>query len=373
METRARYALIGAFTLSVIGAAFLFVYWLNAAGGLGARSVYLVRYDGPVAGLLKGSAVVFNGIRVGEVTELVLDPAEPRRVTATIAVSPTAPVRADTKAGIDFQGLGGTPVVALVGGTADAARLAGDSSSPPLLIAESDAGQGLTQVARDAARRIGAVVKDNAEPLRDLIGNIDKFSGALARNSDRIDGILAGIERMTGGGTKVTPRVFDLSAARTFAAIPKLPQGQLLIAEPTTLNAFESEKIVVDSGTGETANIEGAQWPDLLTRVVQARLAQSFENANYLQALGRAPDTFKADHQLLVEIKSFAIDKAGGPKAKVELVARLMDSEGKLVDARTFRAEEPVPELMAAQAASALSASFAHVAAEIVAWVCATL
>jgi phospholipid/cholesterol/gamma-HCH transport system substrate-binding protein len=370
METRARYALIGAFTLAVIATAFVFVYWLNAAGGIGARAIYRVRYDGPVAGLLKGSAVLFNGVRVGEVTDLALDLADPRRVTATIAVSPAAPVRSDTKAGIDFQGLGGTPMVSLVGGTMGEAKPAGDPTSPPLLIAEPDAGLGLTQVAREAARRIDTVVKDNAEPLHNLIGNIDKFAGALARNSDRVDGILAGLERMTGGGAKVPPRVFNLAAAPSFPPIPKLPQGQLLIVEPTTLNAFESEKIVVDNGGGEMTNLEGGQWPDLLTRVVQTRLAQSFENAHYLDALGRAPDSFKADHQLLIEIKRFAVEKAG-PKAVVEIVARLMDSEGKLVGARIFRAEEPVAAVEAEPTAAALSSAFAKVESDIVVWVCA--
>ena len=68
MEIRARYVLIGAFTLAVIAAGFGFVYWLNNAGGLRERAVYRVRFEGSVSGLLAGSAVLFNGIRVGEVT-----------------------------------------------------------------------------------------------------------------------------------------------------------------------------------------------------------------------------------------------------------------------------------------------------------------
>ena len=70
MEIRARYVQIGAFTLAVIAAGFAFVYWLNNAGGLRERTVYQIRFESSVSGLLVGSAVLFNGIRVGEVTGL---------------------------------------------------------------------------------------------------------------------------------------------------------------------------------------------------------------------------------------------------------------------------------------------------------------
>ena len=65
METRARYALIGLFTVAVVLAGFAFVYWIENAGGLGQRTAYRVRFDGTVSGLLVGSNVLFNGIRVG--------------------------------------------------------------------------------------------------------------------------------------------------------------------------------------------------------------------------------------------------------------------------------------------------------------------
>ena len=116
METRAPYVLIGAFVLAAIVAVFGFVYWLNNTGGLGPRTIYHVQFDGPVPGLLVGAGVLFNGIRVGEVTELGLAPDNPRDVNATISVASTTPVRADTKVGLEFQGLTGVPVVALEGG-----------------------------------------------------------------------------------------------------------------------------------------------------------------------------------------------------------------------------------------------------------------
>ena len=91
MEIRARYTLIGLFTLFAFGAAFAFVYWLNHAGGLTQQSLYRARFENTVSGLLKGSAVLFNGIRVGEIVDLQLSPENPKQVTAIMSVDQKPP------------------------------------------------------------------------------------------------------------------------------------------------------------------------------------------------------------------------------------------------------------------------------------------
>src|SRR5450756_1772621 len=103
METRAPFVVVGAFVLATIVAVFGFVYWLQNTGGLGPRATYHVQFEGSVPGLLVGAAVLFNGIRVGEVSDLGLVPGKPRGVKAAISVAATTPIRADTKVGLEFQ------------------------------------------------------------------------------------------------------------------------------------------------------------------------------------------------------------------------------------------------------------------------------
>ena len=156
METRAPYIIVGAFVLAAIAAVFGFAYWLNNAGGIGKRDSYQLTFNGPVPGLLVGAGVLFNGIRVGEVTALELVVDHPHEVHATIAVGERTPVRADTRVNLDFQGLTGVPVVALEGGE--------NPSAPPVqgsLVAEPGAGQSMTQAARDALRKVDRVLSDN--------------------------------------------------------------------------------------------------------------------------------------------------------------------------------------------------------------------
>ena len=173
METRAPFVVVGAFVLATIVAVFGFVYWLHNTGGLGPRKTYHVQFDGSVPGLLIGAGVLFNGIRVGEVTDLGLAPDSPRRVNATISVASNTPVRADTKVGLDFQGLTGVPVIALEGGTQIS-----NAGEVPTLIAEAGAGQSMTQAARDALRKVDSVLSENSRAVE---RHHRQFQGFLGR------------------------------------------------------------------------------------------------------------------------------------------------------------------------------------------------
>ena len=136
METRANYSVTGAFTLAVIVGVFGFIFWFQNTAGGGEHSSYRMVFAGSVSGLRTGSAVLFNGIRVGQVSGLGLDAHDPRKVVATISVERAVTVRADTKVALTYQGLTGLAEVALTGGAPDAALVVADSGEPPTLYAE---------------------------------------------------------------------------------------------------------------------------------------------------------------------------------------------------------------------------------------------
>jgi phospholipid/cholesterol/gamma-HCH transport system substrate-binding protein len=190
METKASYIVTGAFTLAVIAGVFGFLYWVqNGAGGGGERAVYRVVFAGSVSGLRPGAAVLFDGMRVGEVTKLALDPRDPRRVEALIALDGATPVRADTKVTLAFQGLTGLADVSLAGGL-------------PTIYADANAGADLTQAARAMLGRIDSMVSENEEAMRASMRNVETVTASLAKNSQRLDAVMAGLETLTGSGDK---------------------------------------------------------------------------------------------------------------------------------------------------------------------------
>jgi len=338
METKARYTLIGVFALAVIAAGFAFVYWLETTGGLGARTEYRVRFESPVSGLLIGSAVLFNGIRVGEVTSLGLDDANPKEVRATIAVDPATPVRADTHVGIDFQGLTGAPVIMLTGGSSSSPLLAAANGEAAELVADPQAGQSLTQAARESLKRLDTIIADNAEPLHDVIENLSTFSGVLAKNSDRVDGIVAGLERMTGGGTaKAKMPIYELAAASAPQKCPNILQAQLVIPEPTALLSLNTDKILVAGADGGAPPLDNAQWADAVPVLMQAKVIESFEDSGCFRSVSRPIDGLEADYQLLTEIRTFRFTTVPTPHAEIELAARVMGNNGQIVASQVFR------------------------------------
>jgi phospholipid/cholesterol/gamma-HCH transport system substrate-binding protein len=363
METRAPTIIVGAFVLAGIVAVFGFVYWLKNAGGIGKRESYEVVFNGPVPGLLVGAAVQFNGIRVGEVTSLDLVANRPNNVHATIAVAEHTPVRSDTKVGLDFQGLTGVPVVSLEGGESAAA--------PPLdgpLIADKSAGQSMTQAARDALRKVDAVLGENAAPLHDAITNLSTFTDGLARNTPKLDGIVAGLERMTGGGTPPRKVTYDLKAADGFEMPHQSLAAGLAIGEPTATARLQTQRFLFAADAEEPDGFADAQWSDNLPILLQAKLLQSFENYDIAHAPVRADNLSDNGLRLLIDLRQF--DIAGSPQAQavISLSAKIVDAGGKLKAAQIFRETAPISAVSPAGATSAFDKAFDALARKLVLW-----
>jgi phospholipid/cholesterol/gamma-HCH transport system substrate-binding protein len=376
METQARYTIVGLFTLLIVAAGFVFVYWLHGFADASALTQYRIRFEAPVIGLRPGVAVLFNGLRVGEVTSARFDPAAPKILMARIAVDATTPVRQDTQVGIDSQGLLGGTTVSLTGGASTAILKPGADGEPPLLVATADETQSLTIAAKTALTQLGGILSDNAQPLRDVIANLNTFSAALAHNSGRVDSILAGLEKMTGGGgAKPPPLSYDLSAPE-FPA-PQAPESktlalQIALPEPTALVAFETQKVLVAPSPGELKPLEEGQWADSVPKLVQTKMVESFENAGFAH-VGKATDGFTPDVQLLLEIRSFEVSLAAPSAAQIEISAKVLGADGKIAVERSFRATAPAPGVESPAAAAALNDAFQTIARDIVVWAQATM
>ena len=362
METRAPFVVVGAFVLAAIAAVFGFMYWLHNTGGLGPRTSYHVQFDGSVPGLLVGAAVLFNGIRVGEVTDLALASDNPRRVDATISVNATTPVRADTKVGLDFQGLTGVPAIAMEGG-----MLAANSGEVPTLIAEAGAGQSMTQAARDALRKVDSVLSENSEPLKETIANLKVFSEGLARNTGKLDGIIAGVEKMTGGGTPVQKITYDLTAPQSRGPAGKTIEGQLAIPEPTAVAMLETQRFLFSAGK-DYPGFADTLWADSIPKLLQARLIESFENYDIAHAPLRAADIGQADFQLLIDIRRFRIATDAQPAAEIGLSARIVDKNGKVIASRLFEDSQKFDKVEPPAAAAAFSDAFGRIARDMIGW-----
>jgi phospholipid/cholesterol/gamma-HCH transport system substrate-binding protein len=246
---------------------------------------------------------------------------------------------------------------------------------PPILIADPSAGQSMTEAARQALRRLDALLADNAGDLKSAISNLNAFTGALARNSDRVDGILTGLERMTGSGSAkaTTPTYYNLTAPRLFPPSERAAKSQLVVLEPTALVALDTQRIVVSPSVPAAESPDNAQWSDTIPKLVQAKIVQSFENSNYLGAVARPMEGLNADYQLAIDLRTFQVSTEAAPGtsgsvAQVEFAAKIIGENGRIVSSRTFEATATASDPKAPAAAAALDQAFSRAVTDLVIW-----
>jgi phospholipid/cholesterol/gamma-HCH transport system substrate-binding protein len=239
-----------------------------------------------------------------------------------------------------------------------------------MLIAAPLASQDWTQAARDAFQHVDTILSENSESLHSAIANIDTFSGALARNSDKVGGILAGLERMTGGGTSQAQiPTYDLVAASDFPPPPvEAPSWMLVVPEPTTLMGFNTDKILLQPASGESVPLENARWSDNLPVLLQAKVIQSFENAGYTKEVSRTREGVTGNYQLLIDIRRFHVATSGNAETEIDFVAKLLDQDGKIIDAREFGATAPASASDAKAYVSAFNDALGKLLTDLIDW-----
>jgi phospholipid/cholesterol/gamma-HCH transport system substrate-binding protein len=192
METKANYLMIGGFVLGVIVLAFVFIFWMtNLAGG--GKHYYIV-FNGSVAGLTTGANVGFNGIKVGDVQSLALDPQDARKVQVLISVSKDTPVRGNSRANIQSLGLTGGSGIQISAGTPDSPFLVATSETPiPVIQADPGLGQGLFDAApavmsnaNALLTRLNDLVAENQESIHKTVTNIENVTTMLDQRKDEI-------------------------------------------------------------------------------------------------------------------------------------------------------------------------------------------
>lgn len=393
METKANYALVGFFTVAVMAAAFLFVFWMSEYGRGGPVAPLTVRIPGSANGLSVGSPVRFNGIQIGSVKSLAIDADDPNYSVAFTEVSADAPIYDSTKAILEIQGLTGSAYIELSGGKAGGpnvlrqaeksgktASILADQSSVTNLLATADK---ILQRADSAIADIQSFTADARGPLTNTAKNVETFTKALADNSDGIDNFLQSVSALSDTFKTVSVK---LNAALTSvdalvkAVDPKkidniLGNTDTLTANlaktssdlKTSLDSFnkaaDSVAKLSDAGTAAIAKADrllasvdptrvGIAVDDLTKAVADAKIAMANVKAVTDDVQLRRPDINKAiddTSQMMTKLNN-ASNRVDGILAKVDKMLGSDDSNSLMVQAReTLKAYKDVADTLNAK------------------------
>jgi phospholipid/cholesterol/gamma-HCH transport system substrate-binding protein len=223
METRANYVMVGIFTLATVLAAFAFVYWTAGLGDRGEVATLRFRIHGSASGLARGSVVLFNGVKVGDVTRVYIDVSNPAVAIADAQVDRLTPVTRSTQADVGLAGLTGQANIEMRGGNpaepnlldlADAEDTVAELTANPSAVANLlESAQSLFVRADAVLTQLEGFATDARGPLTETLKNVEKFSAALGDNSGSIDEFLASVGTLSESLTGVSGRLDSTLAA----------------------------------------------------------------------------------------------------------------------------------------------------------------
>ena len=194
METRANYALIGAFVMMAAAAVIGFALWLGSSQFNRDYSIYDVVFPGPVT-LEEGASVRYIGIKVGEVETVRIDRRDASMVRARLRVDRSTPVKTDSTAIIDFAGITGVTFIQINAGSDDAGPLlpAPYQDVPVIQAGETP----LTALFNGGAEIVGQagmiidqlstlLTEDNIAAMGEILGNVRDITATLSEDDKEL-------------------------------------------------------------------------------------------------------------------------------------------------------------------------------------------
>jgi phospholipid/cholesterol/gamma-HCH transport system substrate-binding protein len=186
MERNANYALVGLISTILLIAMIVFIFWLANFAFSAKYDVYQVVFHGPVSGLTRGGDVQFNGIKVGEVSDIRLDAQDPNKVIAYARVRSDTPVRVDTEASLEPQGITGVNYIQLTAGTV----------SKPLLKEATPSGQPLVIQAKPGT--ISSLLSGGGTVMQEALDTLQRINKVLSpENIQKVTAIISDVQSVT--------------------------------------------------------------------------------------------------------------------------------------------------------------------------------
>lgn len=312
METRAHHVLIGVFTLLVVAVALTFVLWLAKSSTDRDYAFYDVIFNEAVTGLSRGGGVQYNGITVGEVSRLSLDPIDPRKVVARIRVDDGTPVKEDTTAKLAIAGVTGVAFIQLSGGKPQSLRLrAQPDEEVAVIVAQPSAfasllasGEDIVVSVNDALLRIGQLLSDdNVRRVDSMLGNLDALVGSVASRRDDIGALITELAAASGQLKTTLARIDNVAGSADGLLrndVAKLVIDLQRAVDSLTETANHASGLIADNRGAVTtfANQSLRQVGPTLVELRQTleaveRLADELGRSNSLLLGNRKPKEFK--------------------------------------------------------------------------------
>ena len=199
METNVNYTIVGLFVLILITAIILTVVWLSSGFSFEQYDTYVIYVQESVSGLNVDSPVEYNGVDVGSVKTIKINPKNPQLVEVLVSIKDSTPITMGTAATLATRGITGITYVALKDDSSDLRPLKPAPGQPypviktaPSLFMRLDTALGqLSKNFQQISQSVQSLLNaQNQRSIRDTLLNLKQITGTLAANSKKLDSIL---------------------------------------------------------------------------------------------------------------------------------------------------------------------------------------
>jgi phospholipid/cholesterol/gamma-HCH transport system substrate-binding protein len=213
METRANYVMVGSFVLVILAGVFVSILWLAHTQFNQQFVNYDIYFTGSVTGLSVGAPVNLNGVQIGRVTKISLDPVNPDQVRVTIETDAQAPIKSDSVASMELTGITGIYYIEISGGTRESPPLTRQEGQTNPVIASkpsqfaslfASAPEVMNRVIQVADRMAQVLDDKNRAAIAQTLANVQQVSEVAARDAVKIDAIVDDVKATTADFRKTT-------------------------------------------------------------------------------------------------------------------------------------------------------------------------
>jgi phospholipid/cholesterol/gamma-HCH transport system substrate-binding protein len=199
---RASNLVIGTATLAAIAVAFAGLLGVQKWRAIQSRSQLRVVFEGGSAsGLRRGGPVNFDGVPAGQIMSIKLD--NPRRIVAEVSLDNGAPIRKDTVAGIEFQGLTGVAAISLIGGAPSAPPVPLDADGIPVLTADLSDAESIVETLHNVDR----MIVSNSAAIKEGLNTFEGYTADLKDKGAEIDTVMAKVDTAFAGFDKAVTKI----------------------------------------------------------------------------------------------------------------------------------------------------------------------
>ncbi len=266
METQARYLVVGSFVLLLLLGALLFVIWIGKSEFGTRNKLYDIIFQGTVTGLKEGGQVLYRGVPVGTVQTVVINPNNIEEILVRVSLNPDTPVRVDTQASLEMQGITGIAFVQLRGGSPQSPSLeAKPGELYPIIPSQPSKLEEIVEAAPKLLKNLNNLTEhldllfnvEARDNIHSILANLQEITQAFAQKSESIELLIDKANAAFEGMAELSQRYSVVAQTLEKEIIPLSQSAQTFFQESKEFLAENKQplNIFLTTGLYEVSNV----------------------------------------------------------------------------------------------------------------------